>query len=77
MFGHSQWRIQDFPEGVRQPRRGAPTYYLTNFFRKLHENEEMLVQRWGRASLEFPLRSATDSGHKLNEHDLTQRKHDG
>ena len=32
----SQWRIQDFPDGVRQPREGCvPTYYLTNFSRKL------------------------------------------
>ena len=42
-----QWRIQDFPEGVRQPQRGASTYYLTKFPRKLHENEEMLTQRGG------------------------------
>ena len=42
--------------GVRQPQRGgAPTYYLTNFSRKLHENEEIFVQRWGRASLAPPL----------------------
>ena len=45
--------------GVRQPQRGAPAYYLTNFSQKLHENEEILVQRWGAHSLR-PLRSATD-----------------
>ena len=44
-----QWRIKDFPEGVRQPLRGASTYYLTNFFRKLHENEEILAQREGES----------------------------
>ena len=45
---------------VRQSQGGrAPTYYLTIFFRKLHENEEILVQRWGRASLAPPLRFAT------------------
>ena len=44
-----------FPRGgCANPRGGAPTYYLTNFFRKLHENEEILVQRWGRASLAPP-----------------------
>ena len=43
-----QWRIQDFPEGMRQPWMGAPTYYLVNFSQKLHENEEILGQR-GRA----------------------------
>ena len=30
-----QWGIQDFPEGV-------PTYYLTNFPRKPHGNEEIV-----------------------------------
>ena len=38
-----QWRIQDFPEeGALTPKGGAPTYYLANFSRKLHENEEIL-----------------------------------
>ena len=33
--------------GVRQPRRwGTPTY-LTNFSRKLHENEEILAEGGG------------------------------
>ena len=41
--------------GCANPKGGAPTYYLPNFSRKLHENREILVQRWGRASL----RSAT------------------
>ena len=56
-----QWRIQDFPEeGALTPKGGgAPTYYLANFSRKLHENEEILDQRGGRASLAPPLRSAT------------------
>ena len=45
-----QWRIQDFPKGGRQlPRGGAPTYYLANFFRKLHENKEILGPRGGGA----------------------------
>ena len=47
-----------FPRGgCSNSRGGAPTYYLTNFSRKLHENEEILVQRWGCASLAPPLRS--------------------
>ena len=37
-----QWRIQDFPEEGALTQRGAPTYYLANFCRKLHENEEIL-----------------------------------
>ena len=32
-----QWRIQDFPGGGATPEVGAPTYYLANFSRKLHE----------------------------------------
>ena len=51
-----------FPTGGCANPGGAPTYYLTNFSRKLHENEEILVQRWGRASLAPPLRSASDFG---------------
>ena len=51
-----QWRIQDFPDGgAPTPEGGAPTYYLTNFSQKLHENEENLTQRGGRASLRPPL----------------------
>ena len=54
-----QWRIQDFPDGgAPTPEGGAPTYYLTNFSQKLHENEENLTQRGGRASLRPPPRSA-------------------
>ena len=45
-----QWQILDFPGG-RQPLRGAPTYYLTNFSQKLHENKEILA---GGASLAPP-----------------------
>ena len=37
-----------FPRrGGANPRGGAPTYYLTNFSQKLHENEENLTQRGG------------------------------
>ena len=43
--------------GVGAPTlKGLPTYYLTNFSRKLQENEEILA--WGRTSL-VPSRSAT------------------
>ena len=57
--GGTQWRIQDFPDGgAPTPEGGAPTYYLTNFSQKLHENEENLTQRGGRASLRPPPRSA-------------------
>ena len=49
-----------FQRGCTNPKGGgAPTYYLTIFFQKLHVNEEILVQRWGCASLAPPLRSAT------------------
>ena len=40
-----QWRIQDFPEEGTLTPKGAPTYYLANFSRKLHENEDILGQR--------------------------------
>ena len=41
-------RIQDpgFHRGGKPTREGASTYYLANFSRKLHENEEILG-RWG------------------------------
>ena len=57
-----QWRIEDFPEeGALTPKGGPPTYYLPNFCRKLHENEEILGQREGgthplRPPLDPPLR---------------------
>ena len=55
----TQWRIQDYPEeGALTPKGGAPTYYLANFSRKLHENEEILGQRGVRVP-HAPLRSAT------------------
>ena len=44
-----------FPRGGgANPKGGAPTYYLANYSRKLHENEEILGQR-GAASLALPL----------------------
>ena len=43
-----QWRIQDFPEEGALTLKGGPTYYLANFFRKLHGNEEISGQRGGR-----------------------------
>ena len=56
---HMQWRIQDFPEeGALTPKEGAPTYYLANFSRKLHENEEILGRggaRDARPPLDPPL----------------------
>ena len=39
-----QGRIQDFPEGGAPTPEGVPKYYLTNFSRKLHENEEILAR---------------------------------
>ena len=49
-----------FPRGGgANPKGGVPTYYLANFSRKLHENEETLGQGGGCASLAPPLRSAT------------------
>ena len=51
-----QWRIQDFPEeGALSPKGGVPTYYLANFCRKLHENEEILGQRGGARPSRPPL----------------------
>ena len=38
---------------------GTPNYYLTNFSRKLHENEETLAQGRERTSLAPPPGSAT------------------
>ena len=34
-----------FPRRGALTQEGAPTYYLANFSRKLHENEEILGQR--------------------------------
>ena len=58
LLTHSrQWRIQGFPEEGALAQKGAPTYYLANFSRKLHENEEILGQKGGvpRAPLDPPL----------------------
>ena len=55
-----QWRIQDFPgEGAPTPKGGAPTYYLANFSRKLHENKEIWGHRGGARLSRPPLRSPT------------------
>ena len=40
-----------FPRGGgANPKGGAPTYYLANFSRKLHENEEI----WGQGGARVP-----------------------
>ena len=40
-----------FPRGgALTPKGGAPTYYLVNFSRKLHKNEEILGQGGARPS---------------------------
>ena len=45
-----------FPRGGgANPKGGRPTYYLANFSRKLHENEEILGQRRGAHPLRPPL----------------------
>ena len=36
--------VTDFPKWRRQLLRRMPTYYFTNFPRKLHKNEEILAQ---------------------------------
>ena len=41
--------------GANSPRGGAPTYYLANFSRKLHENKEILGPRGGARPLRPPL----------------------
>ena len=44
----TQWWIRDFPErGANSQDAGVWTYYLTKFFQKLHENEEILVKGSG------------------------------
>ena len=43
-----QWEIQDFPDVEHQAYDG--TYYLADFSQKMHETEEILMQR-GRSSL--------------------------
>ena len=51
-----QWRIQDFPkEGALTPKGGPPTYYLANFSRKLHENEEILGRGGGARPTEMDM----------------------
>ena len=47
-----------FPRGGANPR-GWDANYLTNFSRKLHENEEILARGSGHASLATP-RSANE-----------------
>ena len=42
------------------PRAGVPTYYLTNFSRKLHENEEILAQFAGARDSPSPPPSPPD-----------------
>ena len=46
-----------FPRGggTNPKGGGAPTYYLANFSRKLHENEEILDQRGGARPSRPPL----------------------
>ena len=45
-----------FPRGgSANPKGGAPTYYLANFSRKLHENEEILDQRGSARPSRSPL----------------------
>ena len=45
-----------FPRGGgANPKEGAPTYYLANFSKKLHENEEIWGQRGGRVPRAPPL----------------------
>ena len=39
-----------FPTGGANPKMEVPTYYLTNLFRKLHENIEILGQKGGRVN---------------------------
>ena len=58
------WRIQDFQRRGRQPQRGAPTYYLTIFSRKLHEKEKKFWSRGRGARPSRPLRSATVTNHQ-------------
>ena len=45
--------------GGANSRGGAPTYYLTNFSRKVHENKENLARGGEHTSLAIP-RSATE-----------------
>ena len=57
-----QYAVVDpgFPRREFQSRRGPQPTYLTNFSRKLHENEEILVQRGGHVP--YAPTSTTDMG---------------
>ena len=48
-----------FPRGGAPTPEGTPIYYFGHFFRKLHENEEILGQRGSRVP-HAPPRSAND-----------------
>ena len=45
---NSQWRTQDFPEGVPTLQVGASTHFWQNFYRKLRENERNWTEREAR-----------------------------
>ena len=57
-----------FPREGTNPRGWAPTYYLANFFRKLHGNEE-ISGRGGCTSF-APPRSANDTRRSVGATDL-------
>ena len=63
---------------VPTSKGGVPTYYLTNYSRKLHENEEILAQTRGRASLAHPLDPPplTHPSTLLNRETDSSEKHD-
>ena len=60
----TQWRIQDFPEGGANLGGEAPTNYLANFPRKLHENEEIFSQRGARGMQSPPPVRCTNATEK-------------
>ena len=71
-----------FPRGGgANLKGGAPTYYLANFSRKLHENEEILGQRGGarpsRPSLDPPLANICDGmyGRMMNYGFAVSKEH--
>ena len=68
---HKQWRIQDFAGDCRQPL-GAPTYYLTNFSRRLHKNELLAGGERPSRPLDPPLINFKVYHHTLNFQFKTQ-----
>ena len=63
-LGYTQWRIQDFPKGGREPSKGgAWTHNFAQFSKKTAWNWKNLDAEGGGGACvpHAPLRSATDT----------------